>query len=215
MRTSKLSFSRNRMPAWAFMLAVALAFLPSATAQNLLKNPGFESALDPWDPSGLTGGKGNWTVVYATGSGGPGDFAIKDRTQVSKHSGSLGGHLRPATEWWCHAYFKQVVTNLTAGASYVVSGWIRMDFFDNGKDHVYIEALGGPSGNTSTVSPDVADVGTEGDWAQYSVTNTASNAGTIEVRLHSSKQSTPLKLPGLAMYYLFDAYFDDFSVTLQ
>jgi hypothetical protein len=192
------------------LLGSALLFLTSAGAQNLLSNPGFESPLDPWDPLGLSGGKTNWTLVYA--SGGPGDFAVKDRTRVAARSGgSYGANLRPATEWWAHAYFSQTVSNLTAGSNYVFSGYVNLIFIGNGKDHVYIEARGGPSGDTSVVSP---DVNTEG-WFLCSVTNTASAAGTLEVRLNSRKDATPLKLPGLALYYQFDAFFDNFSLTPQ
>jgi hypothetical protein len=210
MKNKSLAFSPCQLAARRLLLGCcACLLLASAGAQNLLKNPGFESPLDPWDPLGLSGGKTNWTLVYT--SGGPGDFAMKDRSRVATHSGSRGAHLRPATECWCHAYFTQTVSNLTANASYVVAGWINLTFIDNGRDHVYIEALGGPAGTTSVVSPDVA---TEG-WFQYSVTNTASATGTLQVRLHSNKQKVPNKLPGLAMYYLFDAYFDDFSLTLE
>jgi hypothetical protein len=207
MKNKILSASRWELAARGLLLGWACLLLSSASAQNLLKNPGFESPLDPWDPLAQSGGKTNWTVGYA--SGGPGDFAMKDRSKVAAHSGSRGGHLRPVTECWCHAYFTQTVSNLTANASYVLSGWVNLNFLDNGKDHIYIELLGGPTGTTSVVSPD-ADV--EG-WLQHSVTNTASAAGTLEVRLHSDKQKVPNKLPGLAMYYLFDAYYDDFSLT--
>ena len=98
-----------------------------------------------------------------------------------------------------------------ANANYVVSGSINLTFVGNGKDHVYIETLGGPAGTTSVVSPDVSATG----WNQYSVTNAATPAGTLEVRIHSNKETTPPKLPGLALYLLFDAFFDNFSLTPQ
>ncbi len=210
MKNKFLPSSRYQLAARGLLLSCAWLLLASASAQNLLRNPGFESPLDPWDPLGLSGGKTNWTVVYA--SGGPGDFAMKDRSRAAARSGgSLGAHLRPATEWWCHAYFTQTVSNLAANASYVFSGWINKPWLANAKCHLYMEMLGGPAGTTSVVSPDVGATG----WAQYSVTNTASAAGTLEVRLHMNKEQTPIKQAGLALYDVFDAWFDDFTLTAQ
>jgi hypothetical protein len=209
MKNKFLSSPRYQLAARGLLLGCAWLLLGSASAQNLLKNPGFESPLDPWDPLGLSGGKTNWTLVYALG--GPGDWAIKDRTRVAGLSSSIGASLRPATEQATHAYYTQTVSNLTANANYVVSGSINLTFIGNGKDHVYIETLGGPAGTTSVVSPDVSATG----WIQYSVTNAATPAGTLEVRIHSNKETTPPKLPGLALYLLFDAFFDNFSLTPQ
>jgi hypothetical protein len=199
---------RYELTALGLLLGCGWLLLASANAQTL-RNPGFESPLDPWDPLGLSGGKTNWTLVYARG--GPGDFAMKDRSRASAHSGSLGAHFRPATEWTNSAYFTQTVSNLTANASYVVSGWIKLTFVQ-AKFHVYIETLGGPAGTTSAVS---APPTTEGSWIQYSVTNTASTAGTLEVRLHADKETTPLKDAGLALFNVLEAYFDDFSLAPQ
>ena len=71
MKNKFLSSPRYQLAARGLLLGCAWLLLGSASAQNLLKNPGFESPLDPWDPLGLSGGKTNWTLVYV--DGGPGD----------------------------------------------------------------------------------------------------------------------------------------------
>ena len=211
MNNSFLSSSRCRLALRGLVLGCAGLLLASASAQTL-QNPGFESPLDPWDPTGLTGGKTNWTILYLSGC--PNDFAMKDRSRVSAHAGGCGAHLRPATEFWCHACFTQTVSNLTHGASYVVSGWLKEDFA-NTHGHLYIETLGGPAGTTSVVSSDFLDVASAGNWSQLSVVNTASSTGILTIRLHLNKDQTAIALPGDAKYYLFDAYFDDITLTPQ
>lgn len=211
MKNTFVSRSRYQLAAQGLLLSCAWLLLASANAQTL-KNGDFESPLDPWDPTGLTGGKTNWTLVYVSGSGTPGNFAMKDRsTEASRHGASQhGAHLRPATEMWCGAYFTQTVTNLNAGSNYIVSGWINISFL-NSKLHVFIETLGGAAGTTSVVTPDAAATG----WIQYSVTNTASAAGKLEVRLRLTKEFMTIALPGVAKYYKCDARFDDISLTAQ
>jgi hypothetical protein len=207
MKCKSWSCSEYKRVAGRLLLACVCLVLSSAGAQ--LRNPSFESPLDPWDPTGLTGGRTNWVIVYE--SGGPGDFAMHDRSTESAHgSAGHGVHLRPSTEWWCHAYFTQTVTNLVQNGSYVLTGWINKDYI-NAKDHTYIELIGGSGGTTSVVSPDVSAV----DWIQYSVTNTASSTGTLIIRLHESKQQMPLSLPGLAKYLSCNSRFDEFTLTLQ
>jgi hypothetical protein len=207
MKNNLLCYCLRQLAARGLVLSCLCLLVFSASAQTI-QNPGFESPLDPWDPAGLSGGKTNWTLVYVCG--GPGDLALKDRSRASAHTGSLGAHFRPATEWTNHAYFVQTVTNLTPSASYVVSGWIRLTFVQ-AKWHVYIETLGGPSGTTSVRSPDPSATG----WVQYSVTNTASSTGTLQIRLHGNKETTPLKSAGLALFNVLEAYFDDLSLTPQ
>ena len=210
MRNKLLSSSRYQLALLGFLLGSILMLAGSARAQNLLKNGDFESPIDPWDPSGLTGGKTNWTIVYA--SGGPGDFTMKDRSTEASHNGysQHGAHLRPASEFWCTAYFTQTVTNLVPGDTYIVTGWINKSFI-NGNDHTYIETVGGPSGTTSVVSPDVSAK----NWIQYSVTNTASYAGKMEVRLVERKQKMTLASAGVAKYKQCDNRFDDISLVHQ
>jgi hypothetical protein len=210
MKNMLLSSSRYRLAARGILLACALVLCAAASAQNLLKNGDFESPLDPWDPTGLSGGKTNWTLVYV--SGGPGSFAMKDRSTESSHNGANGhgAHLRPTTEMWCHAYFTQTVSNLTANSNYVVSGYINISYL-NAKFRVYFDTLGGPGGTTVVASPDVSAK----NWIQYRVTNTASATGKLEVRLHLNKDVQTRALPGVAKYKLCDARFDDFTLTAQ
>jgi hypothetical protein len=202
--------SRYPLTLLALLIGCMVMLADSVRAQNLLKNGDFELPIDPWDPSGLTGGKTNWTIAYA--SGGPGDFAIKDRTTEAGHSGGSphGAHLRPASEWWCTAYFMQTVTNLVPGDSYIITGWINKRFL-NSKDHTYIQTISGPTGTTTNNTPDVTVAG----WIQYSVTNTASPPGKIVVRLVESKEQMTLALPGVAKYMQCDNRFDDISLVHQ
>jgi hypothetical protein len=205
MKNKLLSSFRCPIAAPRFLLGCALLLGASASAQ-LLKNGDFESPLDPWDPAGLSGGQTNWTLVYA--SGGPGDFALHERTaQASRHEpNGNGAQLRPKTDFWCGAYFKQTVSNLTPGNSYVVSGYINT-LWSSPKLDVYIETVGG-----STVrSPTAAT-----KWNLYSVTNTASSGGTLEVRLRLDKQPTVwCPAVGQEKYWTTDAMFDDFTMTAQ
>jgi len=212
MKIVSLFSFRYQLAARGLLLGCAWLLVAPASAQNLLKNGDFEAPLDPWDPTGLSGGKTNWTLAYP--SGGPGTFAMKDRSTESSRQGAKNGHgvhLRPTTENWCHAYFTQTVSNLIANAQYVVSGWVNTSY-DNNKLHIFIETLGGPAGITSVATPDIKP--TNPVWMEYSVTNTASAAGTLEVRLHLGKQAMSTILPGVAKYYLCDARFDDLSLTL-
>ena len=216
MKNKLLSSFHRHLPAPGLLLGCALLLGASASGQNLLKNGDFESPFDPWDPTGLTGGNTNWTLVYV--SGGPGDFAMHDRsTYASRHAANgpngHGANLRPSTEWWCHAYFTQTVSNLTAGASYVLSGYVNSVWGkDNGNLHVYAELLGGPSGTTSAVTPDIVS----NSWSYvYSVTNTASSSGTVVVRLHENKGAMANDGIGTEKYFGMDAFFDDFTLTAQ
>jgi len=210
MKNALLFSFRYQRATRALVLGCACLLLVSVNAQSQLKNGDFEAPLDTWDPTGATGGKTNWTLVYP--SGGPGTFSMRDRSTEASRTGAKNGHgahLRPTTENWCHAYLTQTVTNLIANAKYVVSGQVNIGYVNN-KFHVFIETLGGTAGTDSIVSPDVDVTG----WSVQSVTNTASATGTLGVRLHLSKQAQTPALPGVAKYYLCDARFDEFSLTL-
>jgi hypothetical protein len=94
-----------------------------------------------------------------------------------------------------HAYFKQVVTNLTPGAYYVISAWMGL-FGGNdaylAKFNIYLEAVGLLGSRTTPYpSANVTNVqNNPGGWWRYAVTNRATSAGTIEVRLHFNKFGT-------------------------
>lgn len=206
MKKKLLFRSCRQFGARVLLLGCAMLLCHLAGAQERLKNPGFESPLDPYDPTGLTGGKTNWTIVYVNGT--QGDFAMHGRsTEASRTSGGHGAHLRPNTEYATHAYFTQTVTNLTAGDSYVLSGYMHKGF-DNSNLSVYFEAIGGSDGATSVQSPEATT-----DRTQYFVTNTASPSGQIEVRLRLVKNKMTSDGPGLAKFIKSSAWFDDFSLT--
>jgi len=178
----------------------------SASAQNFVKNPDFEEPL----------GSNNWTVVYVYG--GPSDFAVHDRTTIAhkdKVPGTWDGHpnyrdvygaeFQPYHDGKMHAYYKQTVTGLNPGASYVVSSWmVHFTELSTNKVLVYLEALGGPAGNISRKTPHVTQYCNNHpeNWARYSVTNTASTNGQIEVRLHFDKNTwTTFQWEYIRAYY--------------
>ena len=200
----------------------------SAGAQNLLKNPEFESPL----------GTTNWTVGYIRG--GPPDFEIRDRTTAASRGwayGDFGAEFRPFHNKLAHAYFTQTVTNLTPGHLYTVSGFMQEDWWSppsgtntydpvrDGKRNsflVYIEAIGGlgsatSDGRASLLATNPTPVYTNADvavyatdtWCEYRVQQTPDTNRSIEVRLHLSKLSWDLT------YYLpvMNAYFDIISLT--
>lgn len=183
----------------------------SVTAQNFVRNPDFEEPLST----------NNWTVVYVYG--GPPDFSIHDRTTIAhkdKVPGTwdgdpnyldvYGAEFQPYHDSKMHAYFKQVVTGLQASSNYVISCWM-VQFLDiyTDKVQVYMETFGGPAGTTSKATPNVYKFcnNNPSGWAKYSVTNTASNSGQIEVQLHFNKD----KFTTLAWEYI-RAYYDHVSV---
>src|ERR1041385_2101285 len=196
--------SRNHVAAMGIALGVALLLSSSARAQNLVNNPGFNSPIST-NAATTT----NWVVTYVYGS--RDDFAIADRTTWAKRTfGSAdangvawGAQFRPITEGQMHAYFKQTVAGLTPGASYAVSGymfrtWDRPDILD-----IYIETVGGLG---SVRSANCSDMDAYSN--RYAVTNTATAAGTIEVRLQYDKNKNTVDKHAYA-----NACFDDISLT--
>jgi len=171
--------------------------------------------------------------------GGPDDFEIKDRgTYV--HGGTINGPnyfsacLRPGQEKWMHAYYTQTITNLQAGHSYSVSGWMMEDRWkgtaaDDARRfelQVYIEAIGGqgeptPDGRASvrcraTVDPltlddplpDYPGAYPSTTWLQFTNQQTPDANGEIEIRLHLHK-------PGIVIWDKLEkesGYFDDIAL---
>ena len=225
---SNCLFSRCQLAVHGLLLSCSLFLHGSINAQNLLKNPEFESPLGPT----------NWTVGYIRG--GPPDFEIRDRTTAASRGwsyGNFGAEFRPMHNKLAHAYFTQTVTNLSTNQFYTVSGWMKEDWWSppsgtNAYDPyangvrdaflVYIEAIGGlgsntPDGRFSLKATNSAPVYTNADvavyatdtWCQYSVRQKPDTNGRIEVRLHLDKLSWELT------YYLYvmNAYFDSISLT--
>jgi hypothetical protein len=190
----------------AFSLALVLLGCDAVRAQNLLRNPGFESPLGP----------DNWSVVYAYG--GPSDLSIADRsTFASRGGGNYGAHLRSIHDGLYHAYFSQTVTNLTPGASYIVSGYMKYweyTFELNSKFDVYFEAVGGQGTNSTPniTAMDDSNLKTNAVYRLYSVTNTATVNGKIEVRLQINRHGTITCCDKL---YYVNAMWDDMSLALK
>lgn len=195
-------------------LAVALVLFVGApvSGQNVLKNPGFESPLTTND----------WTVRFSAPGipstnayGGPGDFAIADRTtEGSRVVGGYGAHFRSRTDWTTRAYFTQTASGLTSGATYHLSGYMRCTMLDD-KFRVCIEAVGGSGDPTSDgrFSVRTPDAVTNKPQTQYYLDQTPDTNGRIEVRLLFEKRAMtpgPVSYPKFTQY---SAYFDDFALT--
>jgi hypothetical protein len=208
MKRTFLSLTRCQATPAGLFLAVAVFIGGPAYAQNLLNNPSFESPLGP----------DNWTVVYKYG--GPGDLSIADRSTFAAHGNygtGFGAHLRSVHDGVYHAYFSQIVSNLTPGASYTLSGYMKYweyTFELNSKFGVYFEAVGGLGTNSSIdcVAMDDANLKTNTIFRLYSVTNTAKADGTFEVRLHLKRNFSAVTCCD-KLYYI-NGMWDDMSLTL-
>jgi hypothetical protein len=214
--------------AQGLLVSLGLLFCASTLAQNLIRNPEFESPL----------GTTNWTLGFIRG--GPPDFEIKDRTTAASRGwdyGDFGAEFRPFHNKLAHGYFTQTVTNLIPGHLYTVKGWMSEDLWrpaqgtnsydpigDGARNSflVYIEAIGGlgtatADGRASLMATNPTPVYTNADvavyatdtWCEYRVQQTPDTNRSIEVRLHLDKLSWNLT------YYLpvMNAYFDSISLT--
>jgi len=197
-----------RCPSAAGGVLVGLLMLigVSANGQNLLKNGNFELPFPVEDPTA------GWAVVFPGGYDGDyADWAIAGQTlAASRVSGGHGAHLRPNNSGTVHAYFKQVVTNLTPGAVYTLSiERMRANFanyIDGGTQRIYMSAVSGSSsnvvfGNTYSNGP-------------YSLTITCDTSGQIEVQLHNWKRYMTNESAEDMKHAKCSAWFDDISLTL-
>jgi hypothetical protein len=202
---SNCLLSRYHLAAPGLFLGLAFLVCVSASAQNLLNNPGFNAPLSTGNVTT------NWVIGYDYGS--KEDFAIADRTTWAKRnfsdpdpSGtSWGAHFRPITEGAMKAYFKQTVSGLNPNSSYVVSGYMSNEWpngIPNSID-IFIESRG-ILGNLRTAS--CADYSVYA--SKYSVTNKPKANGTIEVRLYIDKKGYSNDKASVS-----SARFDDISLT--
>jgi hypothetical protein len=200
-----LSFGNPFAPA-AGIVGLMLLLGVSASAQNLLKNGDFESPFPVADPTA------GWAVVFPGGpDGGPGDWAIAGRTlAASRVSGGHGAHLRPNNWGTTHAYFKQVVTNLTAGATYTLTiERMRAQFANyigGGTQRIYLSAVSGSSSNVVFGNAD--------SNGPYSLSITCSATRQIEVQLHNWKRWMSNENAEDMKHAKCSAWFDDCSLTL-
>lgn len=216
MKNKFLSSFRCPLAALRLLFGCVLLLGASASAQNLLVNGDFESPLTPWNPArGVSSVTNNWTLAYP--SGGPGDFSIHDRTTFASRNCPSGGvdcgygvHLRPKTDWWCHAYFTQTVTNLNPSANYYVTGYMNRFYGVSALD-IYVEVVGATDNSVHT--PKSNQTG----WVQYFVSNNIPTvSGTLEVRLQLNKSATAWSpSAGAEKYWNTDAMFDDFTLAPQ
>ncbi len=230
MKKELLLFSKCQTVARAWLLGIGLLAVVSATAQNFVKNPDFEEPLGPdnWTVvyTNTFGGGANQPTNC-----GPFDFLVAGRTTIAhkdmnpgtwdgedgtgtNYWSKFGGHFAPNHNWLMHAYFKQVVKGLQPGGYYKISAW--MGFFGGndaflGKCNIYLEALGllgskttpYPAANVLNVQNNAAG------WQCYAVTNRATSAGEIEVRLHFNKFGTEAYWE----WRNFNAFYDHVAVV--
>jgi hypothetical protein len=196
--------SSFRYPPVAGGLLLGLAFLlcASASAQELLKNGDFEAPFPVSDPTA------GWALVYV--DGGPSDFAIAGQTtEASFCCGGRGAHLRANNDNYAHAYFKQVVTNLTVGTNYTLNiQKMRAGFAQYLPDklQVYASMISGSSSNTVFGNADIV--------GPYSLTITAAATRQIEVQLHMWKSWMAAEVAEDCKNCKCNGWFDNFSLTL-
>ena len=214
MKNKPLFSTRCPLAANRWLLSLALLAGSWAGAQNFVRNPDFEQPIGP----------DNWNIVYV-GASSASDFYIHGRTTWAHRDKVFGTwegnyfglHFRPYTDSLMEAYASQVVSNLTPSVTYVVTAWPVL-FYEAGvvKVRMWLEALGAGAPASSPYAGgwlrNDADTGagyeTNG-WRGMSVTQTASPAGTIEVRLHYNKFASTANQKWLSA---LDGFFDHVSV---
>jgi hypothetical protein len=180
MKTESVIAQRFHYSTGLLLLCSCFLIGGAASAQNLVKNPGFESPIGTNASGNIWGGANfplgtttggevydpswtatwNWMIAYPWG--GPDDFEIRDRDTTVK-SGLFSACFRPAHDKWAHACYTQTITNLEAGHAYTVSGWMMEDFWKGvadakrGEYLVYLEAIGArgtptPDGRASVLA---------------------------------------------------------------
>ncbi len=181
------------IPKTSLLITVSLAMAGQASA-NLITNPGFEDAIGPeWVSTIVSGDASKWTSAASN---------------AYAHSGANGYNLKfGPLGTTAKAYVEQVLSGLTPGAAYEVSGWMNFAlgsaYNRPDKYWTYIEALGGgtavqePAKNTNTTG-----------WKQYTLSQTADAGGALTVRLYVDKYATTVADK------VCSVYFDDISVVL-
>jgi hypothetical protein len=140
----------------------------------------------------------------------PGTWDGADGTDTN-YWNTFGLHFKPGHDWQMHAYARQVITNLAPLTSYSVSAWItQYDGEQVAKVQLYMEVLGGATGNISRKTPYVQTTSKDNPagWNRYTVTNTASASGQIEIRLHYNKNGST----STEKWRNMDGFFDHVSL---
>jgi len=167
--------------------------LGSPAYANLLTNGGFEDPI---------GSEWTWTNV----SGVTPTFYGVDA--AAAHTGSYGYRIAYGDDVG-HGYLQQTITGLTPGLEYQVSGWVKVYFRGEDRNHGYIEALGGGADVSSPAQGENWMVSnTVGIWTNVFVTQTADIGGNLTVRLHLDHWS------GTSNNKDNGVYFDDIVVQV-
>jgi len=203
MKNKFLSSLRYPAAVGRLLFGAVLLLCAGAGAQELLKNGNFEAPFPVSDPTA------GWTLVYA--DGGPSDFSIAGQsTEASRCCGGHGAHLRGNNWNWAHAYFKQVVTNLTEGAKYTLNTQKMKTAFQYSEGsppnlQCYATMISGASSNV--VHGYSTNIGV------YSMMLTCSATREIVIELHMSHR--PLSNISAEDFKpaKCTAWFDDFSLT--
>jgi hypothetical protein len=204
MKNKFISAFRCRPVTGGLLLGLACLLWSSAGAQ-VLKNGNFESPFPISDPTA------GWTLVFV--DGGPGDFAIAGQTtEASYCCGGRGAQFRSGNNDFAHAYFKQVVTNVTSGLKYTLSIQKMRAGFKYAEEgtpprlKVYASMISGASSN--------AVHGYSTNIGPYSLAITA-GANQIEVQLHMARNPLPNESSEDYKSSKCNAWFDNFSLLTE
>jgi hypothetical protein len=188
--------------AGGLFLGLVLLLCASAGGQELLKNGNMEAPFPGTDATT------NWTVVFV--DGGPGDFDIAGQTtEAGNGGGGRGGQFRGNNWNSAEAYFKQVVTNITPGATYTLSIQKMKACFASyvpAKLQCYMAGISGASSNVVFGNAD--------SNGPYSMTITGSASGQIEIQLHMWKNFQAAEAEADYKSSKCCAWFDDVSLHL-
>ena len=154
-----------------------------------------------------------WAVVFPGGADGDfSDWAIAGRTKAaSRAAGGHGAHLRPNNWGTVHAYFRQVVTNLSEGAGYTLNiekmraGYKYAD--DPALASIYTCMISGSSSN--------AVHGYVYSNGPYSLTITCAATRQIELQLHNFKRWMPAEVAEDMKHSKASGWWDNLSLQLS
>jgi len=180
-----------KIPKTILLLAVAAALTTAGqVSANYITNPGFE------DPIGS-----EWTFTRVSGTATKWSSGV---SSTSVHSGakSYGMSFGPVAELG-EAYVSQVVSGLTPGVSYDISGWINLNWRAT-KATAFIQVLGGGD----PVQAPVEGGNTDNTWQEWALAQTADSSGNLTVRLYLDKRATTTADKTCI------AYFDDIMVVI-
>ncbi len=156
---------------------------------NLITNGGFE------DPIGT-----EWAYTRVSGSATSWSYG---RSNAVVRSGAYSYMLKfGSIAEMGKSYVEQVVSGLTPGDFYAISGWIYMDWRAT-KATAFIQVLGGGD----PVQAPEQGKNTDDTWEQWALSQMADSSGNLTVRFYLDKYATTTADKTAI------AYFDDIVVT--